>query len=86
MKLDWNSACESSSAKPEAIKRRRATSCRPRGARSSVDAAALSRALPWWEREPDESAKDFERRFSEDAERITNRGTVVLLPFNGRGL
>ncbi len=39
-----------------------------------------------WEREPNESAKDFERRVSDDAERIANHGTVVLLPFNGRGL
>ena len=39
-----------------------------------------------WEREPNESAKDFERRVSDDAERITNHGTVELLPFNGRGL
>ena len=39
-----------------------------------------------WEREPNESAKDFERRVSDDAERITNHGAVALLPFNGRGL
>jgi hypothetical protein len=39
-----------------------------------------------WEREPDESAKDFERRVANDAERITNHGAVVLLPFNGRSL
>jgi hypothetical protein len=39
-----------------------------------------------WEREPDESAKDFERRVSDDVERITDHGTVELLPFKGRGL
>jgi hypothetical protein len=37
-----------------------------------------------WERAPEESAKDFERRVSDDAERITKHGAVVLLPFNGR--
>jgi hypothetical protein len=36
-----------------------------------------------WEREPNESAKDFERRVSDDADRITDHGTVALLPLNG---
>jgi hypothetical protein len=39
-----------------------------------------------WEREPDESPEDFERRVSDDADRIANHGTVVLLPLNRRGL
>jgi hypothetical protein len=39
-----------------------------------------------WEREPDETAKDFERRVADDAERIAHHGAVVLWPFNGRGV
>ena len=39
-----------------------------------------------WERKPSESAKDFKRRVSDEVDRINNHGTVVLLPFKGRGL
>jgi hypothetical protein len=37
-----------------------------------------------WVRETGESAADFERRFSRDADCIAERGTVVVLPCNGR--
>jgi hypothetical protein len=39
-----------------------------------------------WEKGRDESAEAFERRVSHDVDRITNHGTVVLLPANGRDI
>jgi hypothetical protein len=38
-----------------------------------------------WQREPGESPESFQRRVSDDVERIANHGVVVFLPFNGRG-
>ena len=37
-----------------------------------------------WQRAPGESVEAFQRRVSDDAERIANQGLVVFLPFNAR--